>query len=293
MSAKTTAIIVGVDGSAGSQLALRWTLADAALGSEPVKLVCCYRRPMMLSWEGIDPGDVDREADAAQQFAQEAVEKALELARELAPQIDVSGEAVYGHAADVLADESKSASQVVVGSRQLKGLGSALLGSVGAGLAARAVCPVVVVRGPSGLAAEHPAVVVGIDGSEAAGPALEFGFDHASRHGVPLRAVMCWRPDPLATMRWRAEAPVPERAHEWLSETLAPWQQRYPDVAASGAVIREHPVAGLVEQSAAQHLLVLRSRAHGAVRGTLLGSVTQGVLHHATAPVAVIPAGME
>jgi nucleotide-binding universal stress UspA family protein len=221
------------------------------------------------------------------------VEKALEQGRGIAPELEVTGEVVDGHAADVLTDRSTGAAGVVVGSRQLKALGSALLGSVGAGLAARAHCPVVVVRGPAGLAAEHPAVVVGIDGTDAAEPALAFGFDHASRHGVPLRAVMCWRPDPLASMQWRAEPPAPERAQEWLSETVAAWQQRYPDVPASGGVIRDHPVAGLVAQSAAQQLLVVRSRARGAVTGSLLGSVTQGVLHHATCPVAVLPAAMQ
>ena len=157
MPANMAPTIIGVDGSSGSQLALRWALQDAALGSVPVRLVCCYRRPITLSWEGAGPNDADREADAAQQFAQETVAKALELAGELAPELDVAGYAVYGHAADVLVERSASASQVVVGSRQLKGLGSELLGSVGAGLAARAVCAVVVVRGPSGLPAEHPA----------------------------------------------------------------------------------------------------------------------------------------
>jgi nucleotide-binding universal stress UspA family protein len=54
------------------------------------------------------------------------------------------------------------------------------------------------------------------------------------------------------------------------------------------AVIREHPVAGLVDASTAQHLLVVGSRGRHALTGTLLGSVSQGVLHHATCPVAVI-----
>jgi nucleotide-binding universal stress UspA family protein len=205
----------------------------------------------------------------------------------------VTGEVVDGHAADVLIDRSMSAAAVAVGSRQLKAFGSAMLGSVGAGLAARAHSPVVVVRGPAGLAAERPAVVVGIDGTDAAEQALAYGFDHASRHGVPLRAVMCWRHDPLASMQWRAEPPPPERAEEWLSETVAAWRQRYPNVVASAAVIRDQPVPGLVAQSAAEQLLVVRSRARHALTGTVLGSVAQGVLHHATCPVAVLPAAMQ
>lgn len=293
MAATTSQIVVGVDGSTSSELALRWALDDAAVRNVAVHVICCHRRPVMLSWEGMHPSDLEGLARAARQFAREVVDRSLEQARGIAPDLEVTGEAVDGRAADVLTERSADAARIVVGSRQLKALGSALLGSVGAGLAARAHCPVVVVRGPAGLHPEQPAVVVGIDGSDTAEPALAFGFDHADRHGVPLRAVMCWRPDPLATMQWRAEAPVPERAQTWLSETVAAWRQRYPDVAASAAVIRDHPVAGLVTQSAAQHLLVVSSRTRHAVAGTLLGSVTQNVLHHATCPVAVIPAAMQ
>lgn len=56
---------------------------------------------------------------------------------------------------------------------------------------------------------------------------------------------------------------------------------------------RSASYAGLVAQSAAQHLLVVHSRTRNALAGTLLGSITQGVLHHATCPVAVIPAAVE
>lgn len=293
MPASTRPIIVGLDGSESGELALRWALDDALVRSAPVHVICCHRRPVTLSWEGMHLGDGEGPGRATQQVAHQIVEKALEQAQGIAPELEASGEAVDGHPADVLTDRSTSAARIVVGSRQLKALGSAVLGSVGAGLAARAHCPVVVVRGPAGLAGERPAVVVGIDGTDAAEPALAFGFDHASQHGVPLRAVMCWRPDPLATMQWRGKTPVPERARTWLSETVAPWRQRYPNVTAAEAVIRDHPVAGLVAQSAAQQLLVMRSRTRHARAGTLLGSVTQGVLHHATCPVAVIPAAMQ
>jgi nucleotide-binding universal stress UspA family protein len=74
-----------------------------------------------------------------------------------------------------------------------------------------------------------------------------------------------------------------------LSEALAGWRERYPDVDVHGAVIRDHAVAGLVSESTAERLLVVGSRGRHALAGTLLGSVSQGVLHHATCPVAVVP----
>jgi len=52
--------------------------------------------------------------------------------------------------------------------------------------------------------------------------------------------------------------------------------------------VRAHPVAGLVAESLSQELLVVGARSRHARLASLLGSVSQGVLHHATCPVAVI-----
>ncbi len=188
-----------------------------------------------------------------------------------------------------LVDESAHAAVVVLGSRHLKALSSGVLGSVSAAVAARAESPAVVVRGPAGRPEEGAAVVVGVDGTDGTDLVLEYGFEHASRHRVPLRAVLCWRPDLLASMRWREEPPPPARVEAWLSESLAGWREKYPDVVVHETVVRDHPVAGLVTASMAQYLLVVGSRGRHALAGTLLGSVSQGVLHHATCPVAVIP----
>lgn len=286
-------IVVGVDGSEGSDLALEWALDEAGVRNAPVHLVCTYRPVLPYRWEGLYVNAPGAELVQIQQSAQQVANNALARATERAPDREITSEATEGIAAQILVGESDRAALIVIGSRNLKALGSTLLGSVGATTAAKAACPVVVVRGPAGSSAEGAGVIVGIDGTEAAEPALAYGFEHASRHRVPLRAVMCWRPDPLATMQWRPEAPVPEHAEAWLSEALAGWREQYPDVRARGAVVRNHPVAGLVAESNAQHLLVVRSRTRHALAGTLLGSVSQGVLHHANCPVAVIPAASD
>jgi nucleotide-binding universal stress UspA family protein len=44
-----------------------------------------------------------------------------------------------------------------------------------------------------------------------------------------------------------------------------------------------------VSASAGQYLLVVGNRRKHAHAGSLLGSVSQRVLHHATCPVAVLP----
>jgi nucleotide-binding universal stress UspA family protein len=290
MQTIAASIVVGVDEADGSHSAVRWACDEARAGTRTVRLVCAYQTTLPYRWDSAYSGVTDPDLGQLKSAAEALVDRAIEEATRFAPDIDVTGEAIKGNAADVLIDESEPAGLLVVGSRHLKALGSVLLGSVGAGAAARASCPVVVVRGPAGLIAERPAVVVGVDGIESADPALAFGFDHASRHRVPLHAVMCWRRDVLASMQWRMEPPAPARAELWLAESIAGWQEKYPDVEVHSSVVRDHPVAGLVAASNAQHLLVVHSRTRHARAGTLLGSVSQGVLHHATCPVAVIPA---
>jgi nucleotide-binding universal stress UspA family protein len=87
-----------------------------------------------------------------------------------------------------------------------------------------------------------------------------------------------------------SSASITPVADEWLNELLARWREKYPNVQARSAAMRDHPVAGLAAESMAQHLPVVHSRTRHALTGALLGSVSEGVLHPATCPIAVIPA---
>ena len=66
---------------------------------------------------------------------------------------------------------------------------------------------------------------------------------------------------------------------------MAGWQEKYPDVAVDQKVVYGHPVPALVAAASAARLLVVGSRGRGSV---VLGSVSHGVLHRATGPVAVV-----
>ncbi len=76
----------------------------------------------------------------------------------------------------------------------------------------------------------------------------------------------------------------------WLAEMLAGWQEKYPDVRVQRAVLDDHPVRGLVAESHGQSLLVVGARSRRSRLAPLLGSVSQGILHHARCPVAVLHA---
>lgn len=240
------------------------------------------------------------EAPAQRQIARELragadahLRRAIRLVRRDFPDVQVSGLAVDGVAAGVLVERSADALMTVLGSRNLSAVGAAVLGSVSSVVAARAAGPVVVVAGPPGEPAENPAVVVGVDGSPESEKAIEFAYQEASLRGRTLHAVYAWRPDLLASMQWRPEQPPPEAAQRWLAEAIAGWQEKYPDVPSAHAVIREHPVDALVLESMGAEMVVVGARSrHGrhAHVASLLGSVSQGVLHHARCPVAVVHA---
>jgi nucleotide-binding universal stress UspA family protein len=281
--------VVGIDASPGADDALRWAMSDAATLHGDVRVVCAYRGAlayrrlaMFADLPKIDLGHF-------RNVAESVTVKAIARAAAVDATVTVRSDAVDGDPVPVLLTESQHARILVLGSRRRDALDATLLGSVSGGVAARASCPTVVLRGPAGRADEGAAVVVGVDGGEEAQTLLQFAFDHASRHGTPLRAVLCWHHDMLATMMWRGEPPAPIRAEVWLSEILAGWREKYPDVAVHSGVIREHPATGLVTESSAAQLLVVGSHGRHALAGALLGSVSQAVLHHATCPVAVVP----
>lgn len=281
-------VVVGVDGSPASDDAADWAVADALSRRAPLRVVHAYEwnlsyAPVPL-YRSVPDADLQMPRHIAEQLVSNMIARAAVLGA-----TDVGGGAIDGDAAQVLLSEGRHACELVLGSRHLKALGSAVHGSVGAAVAARATCPVVVVREPAGPPDERAAVVVGIDGSYRSQALLEYAFDYASRRDVAVRAVLCWHPDLLAVMSWRPEPPAPERVTAWLAEALAGWQQKYPDVAVHPEVIREHAITGLVRASTAQNLLVVGSHGHRALASTLLGSTTQGVLHHAMCPVAVVP----
>ena len=272
MQAAQHPIVVGTDDSDGVHAALRWAAAEAELRDAPVRAVCAYHG-----------------SEEAGQLAGQLIADALDLLKANHPGVVAEGAAVEGDAVHVLLDESKRARLVVLGPHRRKGLGSSVVGSVAGAVAAHTESPVVVLCGPAGMLEEEAAVVVGIDGTDATEDLLAFGFEHAQVHHAPLRAVLCWHPDLLATMSWRAEPPPPESVDAWMSDTVAGFQERYPDVPVHKEVLREHPKSGLLKAAEAQYLLVVGNRGKHAHPGASLGSVSHRVLNHATCPVAVIP----
>jgi nucleotide-binding universal stress UspA family protein len=234
------------------------------------------------------------------QATEEVVHEAARHVAESAPGLPTTACAVPGRPAAELAERACNATMIILGSRELKTIGSAVLGSVSCRVVTKSEVPVIVVRGAgtdagaidaSGRWRPAGAVVAGIDGGSSPDAILRFAFEHASRVGIELRLVTCAYLPEYIPEYWGPPPDPRTKVEIQQAEALAGWRQEYPDVPVSSSVVAARATEGLLEESAGQALLVVGARTHHPVLGSLLGSVSQGVLHHARCPVAVIPAG--
>jgi nucleotide-binding universal stress UspA family protein len=278
-------ILVGIDGSGATDAALRWAIAEARASDLPLRLVTGYAGERLAHSVKM-PGPP---SDQPRAFAERAVQQAVAHIHAIDPGVVVTGEARDREPVELLVEESAHAGLVVLGSRHLHAIGATVLGSIGVRVAAQAAAPVIVVRGEAGDLADGATVVAGVDGTTGSQAVLHYAFDYAQRHGAVLRPVFCWHPD-VARLALREPQPAASgQAETVLANLLAGWGEKYPGVTVKPTALREYPRAGLVMESTDQHLLVVGRRHHHAVSAAILGSVSQGVLHHATCPVAVIP----
>jgi len=285
-------VVVGYDGSAASGPALAYAAAQASSRGLPLRIVSAF--PVVVSELGMSTGfAVDAGIiDAVRQVAQDHVDEAAEHVQSRHPQLQVSTKVAPGGAAGILLDESSVASLLVLGSRGSTGI-VGRLGSTSRQVATHSRAPTVVVKD----AAPSGEVVVGVDGSADSLRAVAFAFDLASREGLPLKAVHAWDVPPIGALTG-LPSPEPvalvqdlERAETRAAmEELAGFSARYPEVPMEPVIVRGAPVDVLVQQSAGAAMLVVGSRGHGGFLGLLLGSVSHGVLHHATCNVAVVRA---
>lgn len=151
-------LVVGVDGSDSSLQAVDWAADEAARHAAPLRLVYAS---LWERYEGAVPtGGLERPAGRV--LAENILAAAAERARLRVPALAVSTEVLAEDATSALLREGASASAVVVGSRGRGQLASVLLGSVSLVVAARSVCPVVVVRGDDvALASRHQRILLG------------------------------------------------------------------------------------------------------------------------------------
>ncbi|MGV0699074.1 universal stress protein [Mycolicibacter sinensis] len=290
-------IVVGVDGSTSSTVAVEWAARSAAMRRVPLNLV--HVVPPMGIASTI--GAKDTALASYAQFHEERSRTILAQAHETAITVTSTGMAppsahTVTQAAIVptLVALSEQADMIVVGRRGLGAVTGTLLGSVSSGLIHHAHCPVAIVHDedPLVMRSPHAAVVVGIDGSPTSELATAIAFQEAACRKVELVALHAWTDMgalEFARVNW---APIEWRNIEdsekvVLAERLSGWRERYPDVVVRKLVVCDRPAFRLLEQAADAQLIVVGSHGRGGFPGMLLGSVSAAVVNAAPIPVIV------
>ncbi|MEU3264592.1 universal stress protein [Streptomyces bacillaris] len=281
-------ITVGLDGTDHASAAADWAAEEAERRGSALRLVHAWVwRPTDVAYVG------DRAAE--ERWVRNVLDQVRSRVARDHPALDVTTELIVDDPVPTLLAEAARADMLVLGSRGYGTLTGYLLGSVSMKVLRQAAGPVVMVGKPHSATPRHAQeVVVGLEPGQIGDAVMEFAFSAASERGAALRAVHAWSvPTALAwspgSLYRVDEANGLEQINrEVLTETLKPWRDKYPQVE-----VVEHFEIGsasevLLSNSVRAGLVVVGRRSHDAGLRRL-GPVTHAVLHHATAPVAVVP----
>ncbi|MDX3241363.1 universal stress protein [Streptomyces sp. ME18-1-4] len=287
----TLSLVLGVDGSDASLPAIDWAVDEAARHGLPLRLVHASR------WgryeRAVPYTSLSRPSERVR--LENLVASAAERAERRQPEVKVTTDIVPEDAVEALLHEGDNAFALVTGARGNGELKSLLLGSVSLAVAARAHCPVIVVRGDkAGLAGSHERILLGAGEPVTGAEAVRFAFREAEARCCTLDVVRAWRCPALASADDPALANEPIRRHEERASALLDTLLRDAMADHPGVRVRRVTAEGpahsvLVRRSAAADLVVVGARRRHGRLGLQLGRVSHTLLHHADCPVAVVP----
>ncbi|MFM9589251.1 universal stress protein [Streptomyces scabiei] len=302
MEIMTRAVTVGLDGSRESLAAAEWAAREARLLDLPLKLVHV--------WEPV-PDPIAQApllgAETHQHWTERIPREAAEGLRARHPGLRVTTEQLSGRPSEMLVGAAKDARLLVLGSRGLSGIGGFMVGSVGLAVIAHADRPVVVVRAGEQAPDEHETdpvgspsaatpfrpVVLGLDIDSPDEELIGFAFEAAVRRGTSVRVVHGWTPPPYYVYGLAADlelhGSLALRENTALTEVMRPWRQKFPQVEVTEESPYGTPGNHLVDASREASLVVVGRRIRRGAFGAHIGPVAHAVLHHSSAPVAVVP----
>ncbi len=277
-------IVVGVETSGASMIALDWATTLAQQTRSPIHLLHGFSpdRPDWAFGMGADQDHFKRSGERVLNRARNRIQL-----RDRMIQVTTGLTSKFPAAAMVRA--SSLASMVVVGAHGDSLLRVSSIGETAHQVAGHASCPVAVVRNPRDEESAFHRITVGIDHSDQSARALDWAFKEAELSGSEVFAVHAWQPrdaqDPnLGSADWEAYA---KRCRDFVEERIAKECASHPDVKVRTEVFQANPTRTLVDESQNCDLVVLGTRGDGGFDGLHLGRVARGLLSHGQCPVVV------
>ncbi len=282
-------LVVGTDGSDAALRAVDWAADEAALRGAPLRIV--YASLLAHYEEVVSSVRTSRASGSV--FTQHIVASASERCERRHPDVAVSADILAEDPAEGLLGEGSNALAIVVGNRGRGELAALLLGSVSLSVAARAQCPVIVVRSDEAKPDNGDRwIALGVGDRGTAKETVDFAFTEAALRGARVAAVHAWRsPTPPADTGQVDDArQVAQReAEAWMDEALRDATAKHPEVRVRREVVEGHARESLLDAARSAELLVVGARRRSGAFGLQLGLVNHAMLHHSPCPVAVVP----
>ncbi|MGE0306668.1 MAG: universal stress protein [Acidimicrobiia bacterium] len=293
-------IVVGIDGSPGSQIALRWAVREAKIaaagvaGSAPVGIdaIGVWNYPVVAG----APGAVIPVRPMADQGADTMrnLQECIDGLGAEAKDVPIDTIVAEGGAAQMLCEAAKDADLLVVGTRGSGRIRRLILGSVSNQVIHHSPCPVALIP-PEAVEALEPSaaggtVIVGVDGSEAAAHALKWAAAEGARRNWPVDVVYAWEPFvPFG----RAGSYVDDDA--MAADAQVVLDRVMFDAFGGDVPAHVHartapgdPSQVLVDAAGPSDVLVVGTRGRGGFLGLHLGSVATHCAHHTRSPLVLV-----
>lgn len=274
-------ILVGVDNSPPSRVALEWARETAALHEGAVRVLAVLPPPVVTVL-GLTPGALTVPGTEAAEQRDADYRAALR---------DVLGEDVavsvrHGQPAQRLVDAAEEADLLVLGGRRMGTTRALLLGSVSRACLHHAPSAVAVVHPPtsdSGFG-QHGRVVVGVDGSACARRALLVAAEEARLRRATLSVVHALHGEHVG---FGLVKPSNRELLDTGRELVAT-ELKEADVTGEPVVRVGYAAPVLVRAAAKADLLVLGSVGHNELAALTLGSTTDACAQRVGCPLLVV-----
>lgn len=287
-------IVVGIDDSPPSDLALDWAAIQAAAEGRHLVLLTAVSVPgpesgAWLAAHGID--DVQVRVQTRER-ARSIARRCSARVHERHPGLEVRHELAFADPRDALLEVE--AHLVVLGTRGRGSVRRLLLGSVADTVVKHAARPTVVVRTDRDDAVTREGVVVGVAGDAGDAGAVDLAFELATARGLPVTAYHCVLdvdlPDDSDEVRDLApDESGAATARQLLSAAVESASRRHPAVEVRQRVTDGFADQRLIQASITADIVVVGHRRKHFLTELVYGSAAPRVVEHARCTVAVVP----